>query len=234
MSVFSSDLKEPPRGSTRSAQDLLKGAGRGESTGTMSRPARTIALAAAAAAIVLGLAACGTPPWQQAGAGGDSTPTPTPSRIVPVHNDLQTGSTKRTLQAGDIKLDVNYYSTLDIGQWYADADKPLSFSATASLGSDQGQAVYLSKVTISTTVQGPKGSLAAPGQISDQASVSPGYFVKTPYSYGETFVIPPVDKDATSVTFSIVYELLLQTTPTSDAYSKQTASDTLTVALTHR
>lgn len=198
------------------------------------RPLRAAALLAASAALAVGLAACGTPPWEQPGAAGGTTPTPTPSRIVPVHNDLQTGSTKRSLKAGDITLDVDYYSTLDIGQWYSDADKPLSFSATASLGSDQGQSVYLSRVTISTTVQGPKGALAAPPQISDQASVSPGYFVKAPYSYGETFVIPPVDKSATSVTFSIVYELLLQTTPTSDTYSKQTASDTLTVALTQR
>ncbi len=200
----------------------------------MARTTRAIAVIATAAAIALGLAACGTPPWEQGGSGGGSSASPEPSKIVVVHNDLETGSTKRTLQAGDIKLDVTYYSTLDMGQWYATADKPLSLTATADLGTDQGQAVYLSKVTISTTVQGPKGALGPAPSQTDQPGVAPGYFVKTPYSYGQTFVIPPVDKTATSVTLSIVYDLLLQTTPTSSSYAKQTASDTITVTLPKR
>ena len=197
----------------------------------MARTTRAIAVIAAAAAVVLGLAACGTPPWEQAGGGGGTTPSPTQSRIVVIHNDLATGSVKRTLQAGDIKLDINYYSSLDIGKWYPSADKPLSLSASASLGSDQGQAVYLNKVTVSTTVQGPKGALPSPAAQTDAASVQPGYFVKAPYAYGPTFIIPPVDKNATSITISIVYELLLQTTPTSSSYAKESASDTLTIAL---
>jgi len=199
----------------------------------MARSTRTIALLAAGVAVALGLAACGTPPWEQQGgsSGGDGTPSPTRSRIVVVKNDLATGSVKRTLQAGDVKLDVNYYSSLDIGQWYPSADKPLSLSASASLGSDQGQSVYLSKVTVSTTVQGPKGALPSPAPQTDAASVQPGYFVKAPYAYGPTFILPPVDKSATSITVSFVYELLLQTTPTSASYAKESASDTLTIAL---
>jgi len=197
----------------------------------MARTTRAVAVIAAAAAVALGLAACGTPPWQQGGSDDGGSASPTPSRIVVVHNDLATGSVKRTLQAGDIKLDINYYSSLDIGKWYPSADKPLSLSATASLGSDQGQAVYLNKVTVSTTVQGPKGALPSPAAQTDAASVQPGYFVKTPYAYGPTFIIPPVDKRATSITISLVYELLLQTTPTSASYAKESASDTLTIAL---
>ena len=201
----------------------------------MARSMRAIAAIAGAAALVLGLAACGTPPWEQSGgSGGGATPSAAPSKIVVVHNDLQSGSTKRTLQAGDIKLDVSYFSTLDIGQWYATADKPLSLSASATLGTDQGQAVYLNKVTVSTTVQGPGGALATPAVLTDQSSVPPGYFVKTPYSYSQTFVIPPLDKRATSATLSIVYELLLQTTPEASTYSKQTASDTITVTFPKR
>jgi len=199
----------------------------------MVRTTRAIAVIAAAAAVALGLAACGTPPWEQQGGsgGGGSSASPTPSRIVVIHNDLAAGSVKRTLQAGDIKLDVNYYSTLDIGKWYPAADKPLSLNASATLGTDQGQAVYLNKVTVSTTVQGPKGPLPSPAAQTDAASVQPGYFVKAPYAYGPTFILPPVDPKATSITISIVYELLLQTTPTSASYAKESASDTLTIAL---
>jgi hypothetical protein len=166
----------------------------------MARTARAIAAVAGGAALVLGLAACGTPPWEDQGSGsGAARASATPSRIVVVHNDLATGSVKRTLQAGDIKLDVTYYSSLDIGKWTATADKPLSLSASATLDSDQGQNVYLNRITVSTTVQGPKGALPAPAAQSDQASVQPGYFIKHPYAYGPTFILPPVSPSATSL-----------------------------------
>jgi len=197
----------------------------------MTRTTRAIAAIAGAAALTLALAACGTPPWDEQGGSGGSAPTASPSKIVVVQNDLATGSAKRTLQAGDVTLAVTYYSNLDIGKWTPGADKPLSLSATATLGADQGQAVYLSKVTVSTTVQGPRGPLAAPAAQSDDASVQPGYFVKSPYSYGPTFIIPPLGASATSITISFVYELLVQTTPTSTSYAKESASDTLTIAL---
>jgi len=196
----------------------------------MTRTARAIALISGTAALLLALAACGTPPWEQAGgSNGPASPSASPTKVVVVHNDLQTGSTKRTLKAGDITLAVTYFSTLDMGQWYADADKPLSLTAAASLGTDVGQGVYLNKVTLTTTVRGPKGPLAAPPAQVDQSTVPPGYFVKNPFSYSQTFVIPPLDKRATSATFSIVYELLLQTDATSSAYAKETASDSITV-----
>lgn len=201
----------------------------------MARTGRALALAAAAAGLVVLLAGCGTPPWQQSGGtSGSDTPSASPSRIVVVHNDLQSGSTKRTLKAGDITLAVTYFSTLDMGQWYADANKPLSLTAAASLGTDTGQGVYLSKVTMTTTVRGPKGSLPAPAAQVDQSTVPPGYFVKTPFSYSQTFVVPPLDKHATSATFSIVYELLQQTDATSSTYAKETASDSITVTFPAR
>ena len=80
-------------------------------------------------------------------------------------------------------------------------------------------------------VAGPAGALAAPAALVDTSTVSPGYYVKSPYSYSQTFVIPAVDPAATSVTLSINYEMLLQTSKNSKSYSKQTASDTLTVAI---
>jgi hypothetical protein len=201
----------------------------------MTRTGRGIAVVAAASALVLALAACGTPPWEQSGATtGGATPSPTSTRIVVVHNDLQTGSTKRTLKAGDITLDVTYFSTLDIGQWYADANKPLSLTAVASLGTDVGQGVYLSKVTMTTTVRGPKGALPAPAAQVDQSTVPPGYFIKHPFGYSQTFVVPPVAPSATSATFSIVYELLLQTGASSSTYAKETASDSVTVTFPAR
>jgi hypothetical protein len=195
--------------------------------------ARTVVATCCGIALAIALAGCGTPPWEKPGANGSATPTASPGKITVIDNDLATGSTRRILHAGDVTLDVKYYSSLAISQWTPSAQKPLSLSATATLGTDQGQAVYLSNEVVAVTVHGPNGTLPAPSPQSDQASVSPGYYIKAPYSYAPTFLLPPVDGRATSLTVTILYDLLVQTTPTSADFQKVSAADTLTIALTH-
>ena len=146
-------------------------------------------------------------------------------------NDLATGSVQRSLTAGAIALGIDYYSTLTMDKWTADANKPLTFNLKGTLLSDAGQQIYLSRVTLVLGVNGPDGALPAPAAIGDLATVSPGYSIKDPYTYNQTFILPAVDQAATSLTLSFTYELLLQTTPTSTEYAKQTATDTLTIAL---
>ena len=196
---------------------------------------RSAAAGLIAVAALAGLSACGTAPWDQPGFNTTSaTPTsrPTPTQtITPVVNELATGSAKHTLQAGDISLAIDYYSTLSMDQWTAEANKPISFSMTGTLGTDQGQSFYLSRVTVTPAVSGPDGSLPAPPAVTDQSSVAPGYYIKDPYSYSQTFIIPALDPDATSITLSFTYEILLQTAPGSGDYAKQTAADQLTIAV---
>lgn len=204
---------------------------------------RRLVSTALAAVVVASLTACGTPPWMT-GRTPSATPSATPTAVaiptptpVPtietIQNDLAAGSTKRNLGAGNINITVDYFSTLMMNEWKAGANKPISFSLTAALATDDdGQDIFLSRVSVTTSVQGKGGvSLPAPGALSDQASVAPGYLVKSPYSYSQTFVLPAVDAAATEVTLSFTYELLLQTTPTSSEYAKQTATDTLTIAI---
>lgn len=223
-----------------------------------SRPARTLGLTLGVAlGLTLILTGCGQAPWLADTASGPAnvtlatpspaassypanstrtrtrtSPTPTPAAtIAVVVNDLATGSTSRTLTAGDVSLAVNYWSTLRIDQWTAAANKPVNFSIIGSLGTDSGQKIYISKVTVAAAVNGPDGTLPAPPAFTDQASVSPGYDMKTPQSYGQVVLLPPVDAAATSITLSFTYELLVQTSVKTPTYSKQTATDQLTVAL---
>lgn len=190
-----------------------------------------LAAVACTAGIALALSGCGQAPW--AGPDASATATITPEATVPaVVNDLSTGSTRHQISAGDATLTVDYSSPLNMAEWTAAANKPVSFTLSAALGTDDGQQVYLSKVTVVTAVTGPTGALAVPAAFVDQSSVAPGYFMKAPYSYGQSVVLPAVDPEATSVTLSFTYELLIQTTPTSSTYAKQTASDQLTVAIT--
>jgi len=193
---------------------------------------RTVGVALAAV-IALTLSACSAAPWEEANAESTATATPRPTStaITTVVNELATGSTKHTLAAGSIGLSVDYYSTLSMDKWTADADKPLSISMISTLVNDEGQAVYLSNMTVLVAVYDSEGKLQSPPELADRAIVTPGYLVKTPYSYSQTFMLPAVDENATYVQLSLTYELLLQTTPTSTQYAKQTASDTLTIAI---
>jgi len=190
-------------------------------------------------ASVVVLSGCGTAPWDEsrfntststATPTSRATPTPT-ATITPVVNELATGSAKHQLQAGNIALTIDYYSTLSMDEWTAEANKPLTFSLNGVLADDQGQNFYLSRVTLTPAVNGITGSLPAPAPLSDQASVAPGYYIKNPYSYSQTFIIPALDPDATSITVSFTYEILLQTAPGTGDYAKQTASDQLTIAI---
>jgi hypothetical protein len=196
------------------------------------RLSRIIPMTAMGLIVAGALSGCGAAPWDEATAS--STPTPTASTPKPIEvivNDLATGSVQRALTAGAISLGVDYYSTLTMDKWTADANKPLTFNIKGTLLSDAGQQVYLSRVTLVLGVNGPDGALPAPAAIGDLATVSPGYSIKDPYTYNQTFILPAVDAAATSLTLSFTYELLLQTTPTSTEYAKQTATDSLTIAL---
>lgn len=215
---------------------------------TARRPFRPAALLAAG--MLFALTACGTAPWDDpettgTSAAADASPTdaapatptaepePAPVETIQViQNDLAAGNAQRTLTAGAASLGVTYWSTLSMDQWVSGASKPLSLSISGSLVPDDGQGLYLSRVSLSADVKDADGhALPSPAVVTDDASVEPGYAITAPYSYNQTFVVPPVDDRAVSVTFTLTYEVLIQTTPTSEDYAKQSAVDTLTVAI---
>jgi hypothetical protein len=119
-----------------------------------------IAQAVTALGLVLGLAACGTPPWQDPAYGGTpeahaaavarpaavaaSTPTPSakprpspkpePSPTPAVQNDLAEGSAQREVTAGAALLRLKYWSTTPLEDWGAGASKPLTINVAARGG----------------------------------------------------------------------------------------------------
>ncbi len=193
---------------------------------------RSVTLAVVAVATIA-LTGCGPAPWNN---WGNETPSPTPTMTrqtvpPPVKNDLSSGSTLRQLQAGAVKASVNYWSTLSMDRWTADALKPISLSLITTVEPNDGQKVYLQRATMIAVPQGPGGDLAPLEPQVDAATVAPGYLVLDPYSYSQTFTIGQVPSTAVSVTVQFTYDFLVQTTPTSNEYAKQTASDTLIIAI---
>ncbi len=63
----------------------------------------------------------GIPPARTPTASSTAVPTPVP-------NDLSGGATQRTLTAGAVTATVDYWSTLAMDQWTAEAVKPVSIS----------------------------------------------------------------------------------------------------------
>jgi hypothetical protein len=207
----------------------------------------TTATALAALSATLVCAGCGTAPWQQPtgetpaqGQSGTSTPavtgTVTPSTApstapASAQNDLATGSAKRKLEAGGVRISVNYWSTLPMSDWTQTAAKPLNMSASAKFIDGSEQEIFLSRVTVNMVVAGPDGPLEAPAPLVDASTLDPGYLVKSPSSYGQVFTIPALAPQATSITLALTYELLAETAPDAMTYAKQTASDTLTMPI---
>ncbi|SDT14081.1 hypothetical protein SAMN04488543_3136 [Friedmanniella luteola] len=187
------------------------------------------------------LAGCGTPPWDEGeeqaapapSASATPTASPSPSPTRSLANDLAKGSAKRTLNAGGVEVAVNYYSDVPLDQWSPEATKPLKVSLTASFPDGSEQDIYLRSVQARVDVAGADGPLPAAESITDQADVDPGYLVTEPSSYSDVLTLPAVDAAARSVTLNLTYELLAQSAPKSKRYLKQTASDTLRIALAH-
>lgn len=179
--------------------------------------------------LLLASTGCGAPPWQQS--AGESTPAPTASVVPqPVPNDLSSGSTKRSLTTGAVTATVDYWSTLSMDRWTRTALKPVNLSMVTVVTPDDGQKVYLQRATMTAVPGNASESLSPLPQQVDQTE-SPGYLVLSPYSYSQVFTVGEVPPESTFVTLQFTFEYLVQTTPTSSEYAKQTATDSLTVAL---
>lgn len=203
----------------------------------MVRSARRRARAGAVAALaaVLVLAGCGPAPWNRSDAGGGDGPSPsrTASAVPqPVPNDLSSGSTARSLQAGAVAAAVDYWSTLSMDQWTPPALKPVSLSLTTTVTPNDGQQVGLQRVSMIAVPANSDETFPPLEAQVDQSNQTAGYPVLSPYSYSQTFNIGDVPRAATYVTLQFTYEFLVQTTPTSSEYAKQTTTDSLRVALT--
>lgn len=201
--------------------------------GDRVRFSRTALGVIGAGAMLLALAGCGAPPWAQG--GGSTAPAQVPSASVvpvpaPVPNDLSSGSTEKSVTAGAIAATVNYWSTLPMDRWSPTALKPVSISMVTTVTPDDGQKVYLQRATMTAVPGNATQSFSPLAPQTDQAN-PPGYLVLSPYSYSQTFNVGEVPAEATFVTLQFTYEFLLQTTPTSSEFAKQTASETITVAI---
>ena len=207
-------------------------AGRGAARTAVSARHRMLRLAALGiVAVALPLSGCGPAPWATGTTPAAPPATSAAPVAPPVSNDLSGGSTQRTLTAGAVSATVNYWSTLRMDRWTATAVKPISLSMVTTITPNAGQKVYLQRASMTAIPANATETFAPLDAQVDQSTVSPGYLVLSPYSYSNTFNVGAVPAEATYVTIQFDYDFLVQTTPTSTEFAKQTASDTLTIAI---
>ncbi|MBA8816863.1 hypothetical protein FHX48_001956 [Microbacterium halimionae] len=192
---------------------------------------RGAAVVLASGLLVTALTACGPAPWNQA-SSASPTPTSTATAVpAPVENDLSSGSTEREVTAGAVAATINYWSTLSMDQWTATSLKPISLSMSTTVTPNDGQKVYLQRAVMVAVPGNATETFAALDPQIDESSVNPGYLVLDPYSYSQTFNMGEVPAGATFVTVQFTYDFLVQAAPDSTEFAKQTATDSLTIAI---
>lgn len=203
--------------------------------------ARAAAVSALAVGAVLVLAGCGTPPWEVAAsasasasgapsASGSGAPSRAPSATPSaVGGDLASGAASRTLQAGDLTVDVRYWSTLPMDEWTPGADKPLSMSVTTRSGGDAEVRLVRAAVAVSYRT-GSGADVASDGSPAEQAD-GQGYAVAAPQSWSGTFVLGAAPAEAARLRAIVTLVFTETTAGSGGATAQQTATDTLSIDL---
>lgn len=202
---------------------------------TSSRP---LVVAALVASATLALTACGTPPWESAatgpatrspGAADASASASASSRAVATPSarpggDLADGALSRTVRAGDLVVDIRYWSTLPLRDWTPGSAKPLSLSVSTRGGSG----VRLVRAAVQSSALAQDGGDLPPSGQPDAQTDSSGFAVSRPGSWSGTFVIGPTDERAS--TLRVVLTLVF-TEGAGGSRTQQTATDVLSVDL---
>ncbi len=211
---------------------------------TVSRPTtRARAAAFATGAVLLaGLTGCEWPdvsmsPALAAGAAGaaeapDETPadeTPAADTVAgttpPVADrtpgDLDTGSTTRTLPAGDRTVVLDYWTVDQAATWTAADDKSIQLAAHVE-GGDPDTEVLITRFA-ATADDGTTRILLA----EDRGE----FALMPPFSYTTSLTLTEAAPDATSLSVSVQFDLLVETEPGSERYFRQTVLDRLELPL---
>jgi hypothetical protein len=210
------------------------------------RRARCLGLAVAASLVLSACSELGggpvsvtTPISHTTPSGAPSTKRPSAPSTAKLRNDLKKGRVTRSFEAGALQVTVEYSLENRVQQWSPGVGQPLEVSmeaihqrGTGRYSTPTGRKIYLSRVTAYLDVADATGHLDSPEPLTDKADVNPGFFVTTPSSYSQVFVLPPMPDEATKLTIDFRYEMLvLQSQSTTRDFSKQTATDTLVISM---
>ncbi|MGY1885253.1 hypothetical protein ACI799_08135 [Blastococcus sp. SYSU DS0753] len=151
----------------------------------------------------------------------DGTESAEPQEPVRPAGDLDTGSVTHTVAAGDRTVVIDYWTEQDAASWTASDAKTVQLAAHVEGGSTT--VTVLVTRFAATTDDGTQRTVAAEDR---------GEFALTPpFTYATAFTLPDVSATATTVTLFVQFDLLVETTPGSGRYFRQTVLDQLELPL---
>ena len=157
------------------------------------------------------------------------SPEPRPGASNEVRNDLKSNPLRRAVRSGPLTVSVEYASP--VKAWQPVGAKPLRVVLTAVNNGRKGQKIYLTRVNATVSAHDDAGPLSATQSMVDSTNLTPGFIVTFPNTYVQNFTVPQVDDGATHLVIDFNYELVMLIDPAARDYAKQTATDTLVVAL---
>lgn len=196
---------------------------------------RRIAVFGAAAALTL-LGGCGGTGPQvvplpemstRAPAGEVPTPEPAAAPSPGPTDELASGSAHHVVRSGGLTIDV-LYSVATPARWSSDGGTPVQVEVSVR---DRARKIYLTRTTMRFVVNDGDSSLPGPDPLVDTTNLTPGYLVTPPYSYVQSFSVPPVDRTARALTLNVKLELVSLVDKKAKDYSKQTVTDVLSTVV---
>lgn len=170
------------------------------------------------------------PPSTPAAPSPSPTPVDSPSAKPPAQ-DLQAGPLRRTFRSGGLTFTVVYSTATPVAQWTATSPKTVQVTLNAKNNRQPRQKIYLTRANLRFAVRDASGDLVPPDPIVDPANLNPGYLITVPFSYEQSFAIPPLDPSAQSVDLEFKYEVVSLVDSKSKDYTKQTAGDSVRITL---
>lgn len=163
----------------------------------------------------------------------DSTETGTPE---PIRNDLAKLPLKRAVGAGPLTVSIEYNTTLPLDSWTPSVSKPIELSLTAVSKKQPDQKIYLTKVSADITAYDSSGPVDDSRTLTDASNINPGFIVTFPNTYNQRFLVPGSSEVADRLSIDFTYEFVLQVNKDKDGrnFSKQVATDTISVPLVRR
>jgi hypothetical protein len=152
-----------------------------------------------------------------AGSKPTTTPTTASTTVRHVGGGLSGGSTVHRVAVGSRSLVITYWTTRNVSTWTSSQTAPVQISARIN-GSDR-ERVY---------VTGFRATFAPAGGAARTLDTDTGRFViSARYSYAGAVVVPAMSSHTSSAQLQVQFDLLVETTPGSGQYYRQTAIDSV-------
>jgi hypothetical protein len=193
---------------------------------------RLLALGVAATGLLTACSASGpqvVPLPQLSSAASSEAPSAAPDATPDPGSpdELATGSAHHVVRSGGLTMDVTY-SVATPTRWASDGGTPVQVEVAVR---DRVRKIYLTRTTIRFVVNDGTSSLPGPDPLVDTSNLTPGYLVTPPYSYVQSFSVPPVDRTSRGLTMNVKLELVSLVDKKAKDYTKQTVTDVLTTVV---